>query len=110
MNSPAKGGRRAPPSKKAIALSAKYTGEELEHEEGLSQVRQKSSKAHIEGAKHTSRVDTQYIKHGEAKKFVGLIGFANAHWFYLYFTIPDGAWQDMAEVEAILKSITLKQI
>ncbi len=98
------------PSKRSIALSAKYTGEELEHEEGLSQVRQKSSKAHIEGAKHSYRVDAQYVKHGKAKKFIGLIGFANNHWFYLYFTIPDGVGQDMAEVEAILKSISLKQI
>jgi hypothetical protein len=95
------------PSKRSIALSAKYTGEELEHEEGLSQVRQKSSKSHIDGAKHTYRVDAQYLKHGEAKRFVGLIGFANRHWFYLYFTIPEGVSQVLPEVEEILRSITI---
>lgn len=96
------------PSKKSIALSAKYTGEELEHEEGLSKVKQKSHKVHIEGSKYAYRVDAEFVKHGEAKRFIGLIGFVDKSWFYIYYTAPADSTQDTFEVEELLNSIIIK--
>lgn len=97
-----------PPSKRSIALSAKYTGEELEHEEGLSQVKQKSHKVKIVGSKYAYRVDAEFVKHGEPKRFIGLIGFVDKYWFYIYYTAPADATQDLSEMEELLDSIVIK--
>lgn len=96
------------PSKRSIALSAKYTGEELEHEEGLSQVKQTSRKVQIEGSKYAYRVDAEFVKHGEGKRFIGLIGFVDKYWFYLYYTAPADSTQDTSEMEELLNSIIIK--
>jgi len=96
-----------PPSKKTIKLSAKYAGQSLENEEGVSQVKGKSSESSINGAWYAYRYDAGYFHHEERMQFAGIIGFTAPHWFFFYFTdyMKDPA--DQAKGEQVFQSIRI---
>ncbi len=99
-----------PPSKKTIRLSAKYAGQSLENEEGVSGLKGKSSEASINGAWYAYRYDAQYLHHEEKMQFSGFIGFVSPHWFFFYFTdyLKDPA--DQAKGEQVFQSIRIEKL
>ncbi len=91
-------GERAP-TKKSIKLSAKYTGESLEQEEGVQQLVGSTEEATIEGAWYAYRYNASYRHHEEKMAFSGVIGFSPPYWFFFYYIdyLHDPIDKDRAE-------------
>ncbi len=104
--SPLREGEDAP-SRRTIAASARLAGESLANEEGLSDVVQDTSKTRIDGADYAYRLDAGFHKHGDDIRFIGITGFAEPHWFYLYYTDYNQSSQDLAEMETLLKTVRI---
>jgi len=104
--SPLRQGERAP-SEKSIKLSAKYAGESLEQEEGVSQHSGKTYETSVDGAWYAYRYDASYLHHDEKMAFSGVIGFKEPYWFFFYYTdyMQDPA--DRERLEQVLKSIKI---
>ncbi len=75
-----------PPSKESIKLSAKYAGQSLEQEEGVSQFESKIQDVKVIGAWYASRFDADYLHHDDNTHFTGIVGFSAPNWFFFYFT------------------------
>ncbi len=104
--SPLKGEDKAPTAR-ALKNSARYAAEGLQSEEGIEAVETKVGKTAIVGAEAAYRIDAEFISHGEAKHFVGVITFARNHWIYLYFTGPRSNPQDLATIDALFRKMNL---
>ena len=96
------------PSKKTVRLSAEYAGEGLKEEEGTSEVRTSVDKIPVAGADLAYRLDASYRHHGEPVTFVGIVGFAQPYWFYLYYNDHQKAAQDKEAFETLLRSLRLQ--
>lgn len=83
--SPLGQGERAP-GKKSLELSAKYAGESLEQEEGVSQLTGEITEVSVAGAWSAYRYDADYLHHEEKMAFSGVIGFSAPYWFFFYYT------------------------
>ena len=104
--SPLRQGEREP-SSKSIKLSAKYAGESLEQEEGVSQLNGNSFETQINGARHAYRYDANYLHHEEKMAFSGIIGFAAPYWFYFYYTDYLHAPADADRAQQVFDSIQI---
>ncbi len=95
------------PSKKSIQLSAKYAGQSLEQEEGVSGLTGKSSEATVSGAWYANRYDADYLHHEEKMRFSGIIGFVSPYWFYFYSSdyLKDPA--DRKKIDQFLETISI---
>jgi hypothetical protein len=97
------------PGGRAVALSARYAGEGLADEEGVTGLEQRNGKVSVPGAEAASRVDARYQLHGEPRQFIGIIGFLQPSWFFLYYSDPLRDAGDFPEMEKILKSAALQR-
>ena len=104
--SPLKQGERAP-SKKTIKLSAKYAGESLQQEEGVSQLVGKSKETSIDGAWYAYSYEAEYLHHEEKMAFSGTIGFSTPYWFFFYYTDYLQDPIDKSRAEQVLKSLKI---
>lgn len=102
--SPLRRGEKAP-SKNSIRLSAKYAGQSLEQEEGVTNLTGQSSAFSIPGAWYAYRYDADYLHHDEKMRFSGVVGFISPYWFYYYHTnyLKDPA--DLEKAEKIFKTL-----
>ena len=104
--SPLRQGERAP-SEKSVRLSAKYAGESLEQEEGVSELVGKVQKFPVEGAWYAYRYDANYLHHDEKTAFSGIIGFITNNWFYFYYTDYQKDPEDRKRAEEMLKELKI---
>ena len=104
--SPLRQGER-PPSQQSITLSARYAGESLGQDEGVTDITTEDSNAEIFGAWYAQRFDSRYKHHDQAMAFTGIVGFASPYWFYFYYTDYLKDPMDRKAVEKILKSIRI---
>lgn len=98
-----------PPSNRAIVYSARFAGESLASEEGMSGVTFDTSRFRVPGAKTAHRIDASYMREGQKNRFIGIVGFAAPYWFYFYYTDPLASPQDKEDFENILKSIEFQK-
>ena len=96
-----------PPSAGALQSSARYAAEGLRDEEGIEDAKSKVGKTRITGAKAAYRVDADFLMHGVATRFIGVITFARNHWVYLYYTGPHPGPEDLAVVSRIFESFSI---
>lgn len=96
-----------PPSAGTLQASARYAAEGLEGEEGIEAAKSKVGKTRITGGKAAYRVDADFLKHGQATRFIGVITFALDHWVYLYYTGPQPGLEDLAVVNQVLDSFSI---
>jgi hypothetical protein len=101
-----KQGERAP-GKKSIKLSAKYAGESLEQEEGVSQLTGDSREFSVAGAWYAYRYDADYQHHDEKMAFSGVIGFSAPYWFFFYYTDFLQDPMDKIRSEQVLTSLQI---
>jgi len=97
----------SPPSARALKSSARYAAEGLQDEEGIEAAKSKVGKTRITGAKAACRVDADFMMHGVATRFIGVITFARNHWLYLYYTGPYPGLEDLVVVNRILESFSI---
>lgn len=93
-----------PPSAEVLRSSAEFAGEGLSNEEGIRDVHSRVRPFAVSGSEHSFRLDADYEMHHEKLLFVGVIGYAARHWFFLYYTGPRGAAGDVESLEAWLSS------
>jgi len=99
-------GERAP-DETTIRLSAKYAGESLDHEEGVSKFSSASREATIAGGSYSYRYDADYLQHGKPMHFSGIIGFASPYWYFFYFTDYLGDPEDRNRAEQVFRSLKI---
>ena len=97
----------SPPSQKTIATSAEYAGQGLINEEGVTNVRYKTSKFRLSGAARACRLDAEFNHHNEPFKLVGIVGFVQPYWFYFYYTDPLKDPADLGSMEKLMDSFIL---
>lgn len=98
------------PGRRMVARSAQFAGQSLQDEEGLSEVTHRTKRVKVPGAKHAYRLDAEYEKHAESIRFIGIVGFAEPNWFFLYYTDYQKDPQDVIDMEEILKSLRLQPL
>lgn len=97
-----------PPSHKSIKLSARYAGESLSNEEGVTEAKTETANIEIRGAWYAQRFDSSYKHHERPMAFIGVVGFVSPYWFYLYYTDYLSDDQDRVAAESILQSILIE--
>ncbi|HKJ05405.1 MAG TPA: hypothetical protein VJ974_07410 [Geopsychrobacteraceae bacterium] len=105
--SPLRQGERAP-SHKSIKLSARYAGESLSNEEGVSDLTTTESDIEIDGAWYSHRFDATYKHHDNPISFTGIVGFASPYWFYFYYTDYLRDSRDREALEKIIRSLKIE--
>jgi hypothetical protein len=106
--SPLSQGERAP-SDKTIKLSARYAGESLGQEEGVTELTTQPSQVAVAGAWYAQRFDSRYKHHDKPMAFTGIVGFVSPYWFYFYYTDYLENRQDRESAEKILQSIRIEK-
>lgn len=96
-----------PPRAKTLQASARYAAEGLQDEEGVEAAKSRVGKTRITGAKAAFRVDADFLMHGQATRFIGVITSARNNWIYLYYTGPYPGLEDLAVVDQILESFSI---
>lgn len=99
----------SPPSRRAVALSAKYAAEGLAEEEGVTDLLQENRPVSLAGAETVYRVDARFRQNGEPCQFIGLIGFIHPHWFFLYYSDRGRDSGDSPDMERLLKTLTIRR-
>ncbi len=102
------------PKEKAPALSvlkksADYASQSLEGEEGVSDMKHAIRVVTVPGAGEAAQLDATYRHHEEVVTFIGVIGYVDRAWFFLYSTVfgEDPVLQQGAE--AMLASATVRR-
>lgn len=98
----------APPSRRAVATSARYAGEGLADEEGVADLDQRSARVEVAGAEHAYRIDARYRHHEQPTQFIGIVGFVSPYWLYLYYTDRLVEPGDAAAVDRALATLVLR--
>jgi len=97
-----------PPTEKVVKTSASYAGEGLSSEDGITGAQTEVRRFPIAGAEISYRLDAEYKLHGKPVRFIGVIGFAARHWFFIYYTGPGKSADDVAVVEKLLASCRIE--
>ena len=97
----------APPSMRAIELSARYAADGVV-DEGWENVKVRQNSAQIDGAASAQRFEIDYSHEGEDSRFVGVVGFAAPYWFWLYANDHLADPEDRQVIETLLSGIRLQ--
>lgn len=79
---------KSAPSSKTLRNSAKYAAQSLEGEEDVSDVVWDVTSVNVQGAQEAFQLTADYRQHDKPVKFVGIIGYVDGYWFFLYYTDP----------------------
>ncbi len=79
----------------------------LANEEGVTDLEYQMAPSFIAGPSKAQRVEAHYLLGGEARFFVGIIGFKAPYRFYLYYNDSLRDPRDGIEMEQILNSLQL---
>lgn len=99
--------RQALPSDADVATSARYAGQSLAQEPGVVGARPTYRKYRIPGARIAYRLEARYRQDGQARHFIGIVGYFHPYWFFLYYTDPLRNPTDARDMERLLHSVTL---
>jgi len=97
-----------PPTMEVLKSSAEFAGQGLANEEGIGEVHSRVRPFPVSGAQDSFRLDADYVMHGAALHFAGVIGYAAGHWFFLYYTGPQENVADLRILEAWLTSCRIE--
>lgn len=74
------------PTLKTLKGSAGYALQSLEGEEGVSGLTHAINVTNVAGAGDAARLEASYRHHDEPVNFIGIIGYVDRAWFFLYAT------------------------
>lgn len=98
----------SPPSRTGLKNSARYAGQSLESEEGVSAVETRVVPTEVAGSEEAYRLEAEYRHHDQPVTFIGIIGYSQRHWYFLYFTAPGQHTMALQEIEQILDSMKIR--
>ena len=64
----------------------------------------------IKGAKDAFLLVADYRQHEQPMKFLGVIGYVEGYWFFLYYTDPVKAPEPLNEMEEMLRNAVVRRI
>lgn len=97
------------PASSTLRLSAEFAAQSLEGEEGVSAVVWEVSQVNIEGAREAFQLSADYKQHDLPVKFVGIVGYAEGYWFFLYFTDPSQSPVVFEQMQGMLKKLVVRR-
>jgi len=100
----------AAPSPDNVKASATAAGESMASEEGMSNSRYRVTDAQVKGVETAYRLDLEFNANGEPRKFIGLIGFTQGNWIFLYFTDRLAVKTDYPQMEELLSSLVVRSV
>jgi len=95
------------PSAKAVAKSAKYAAEGVS-DEGWTDVTERHAATAVKGAQLAQWFEIGYSHEGHRSVFMGIVGFANPYWFWLYANDHLRNAEDRAVLEKLLREIEIR--
>ncbi|HKL48873.1 MAG TPA: hypothetical protein VJ882_04380 [Desulfuromonadales bacterium] len=104
--SPIKSGKKSP-SEGTVKSSARYAGQSMASEEGVSKASSEISEFDLPGASVAYRLDIDFVRHEKSMNFLGVIGFDKPYWLYFYGTDPQVDPRDAEEMEKIFQSLRI---
>lgn len=91
-----------PPGEKTLADSARYAMQELEGEGGVAGFDGHTRKIEFPGLALAYRIDATFTMDGEPRKFLGIVGYQQPCWVFLYYTDPLANPGDFPAMEKML--------
>lgn len=95
-----------PPSAKTVALSAKYAADGVA-DEGWTEIKTEQAAITIKGAQQAQWFTIDYRHGGERSQFLGIVGFAQPYWFWLYGNDHLKNPADRAVLEQLMRGIEI---
>jgi len=99
----------APAAADDVAASARFAAEGMKAEEGVSDVRAETAPVEVAGAGAAHRLEVDYRYYDRPMKFLGIVGFAEPYWFYLYYTDALADRADLAAARGMLNTLRLRR-
>jgi hypothetical protein len=99
----------AAPGASSLRYSARAAAESLASEEDVAEVSWEVTPCKVEGAGEAFQLSADYRKHGRPIRFLGVIGYVDGSWFFLYFTDPGADPAVFAEMQAMLKQASVQR-
>ncbi len=96
------------PSTRTLRTSVVYAAQSLESEDDITQLVWEVTPAAINGAVETFLLSADYLQHDHPMTFLGYVGYAKEHWFFLYFTAPGGSPEILQEVQTMLAHVSIR--
>lgn len=100
---------QAAPSSQTLRNSAKYAAQSLEGEEDITDVVWKVTEVKINGAREAFQLAADYRKHDSTVKFLGIIGYVEGYWFFLYYTDPGKDSGTFGEMQTMLEQLVVRR-
>ena len=95
-----------PPSRKSVALSAKYAASGV-GDEGWQVTGERHREVAIAGAQTAQRFEIDFTHDDEAGHFVGVVGFAHPYWFWIYATDHGKDPTDQGVIDSLMTQVRL---
>lgn len=99
---------QAPPKAKTLRNSARYAADSLAGEDDVSDVVWKVTPRQVKGAGEAFQLAADYKQHDLPMKFLGIIGYVEGYWFFLYYTDPGKDPAAYAEMQAMLEGAVVR--
>ena len=107
--SPLEPGEAAPGSS-ALRNSARSAAKSLAGEEDVAEVVWDVTPRQVSGAGEAYQLAAEYRQQGQPMKFIGIIGYVDGYWFYLYYTDPDKDPAVFREMLAMLEQVVVRRV
>jgi hypothetical protein len=100
---------QAAPGSQTLRNSAKYAAQSLESEEDIADVVWEVTEININGAHKAFQLAADYKKHDSPVKFIGIIGYVEGYWFFLYYTDPGKDPGTFGEMQTMLEQLVIRR-
>jgi hypothetical protein len=97
------------PSSQTLRNSAKYAAQSLEGEEDVADVVWDVTSVKINGAREAFQLAADYKQHDAPMKFLGIIGYVEGYWFFLYYTDPGKDSGTFGEMQTMLEQLVVRR-
>jgi hypothetical protein len=97
------------PSSQTLRNSAKYAAQSLEGEEDVADVVWDVTSVRINGAREAFQLAADYKQHDSPMKFLGIIGYVEGYWFFLYYTDPGKDSATFGEMQTMIEQLVVRR-
>lgn len=104
--SPLEAGEAAPDSS-TLRNSARMAAESLMGEGDVAAVVWDVTPCKVAGARDAFLLAADYRQHGHPMKFLGIIGYVEGYWFFLYYTDPGRDPAAFGEMQGMLEKVAV---
>jgi hypothetical protein len=96
------------PRSKDLRNSAEYAAQSLENEEDVTAVVWEVTPVKVNGAREAFQLAADYRQHEFPMKFMGIIGYVEGYWFFLYYTDTMKDPETFGEMMSMLEKLVVR--